>query len=747
MSPTRIHFVIDDADSTAALYQSLVDLGEEAVLIQPSEDLERIEQYLVDSGYALQSVDEISIYAHGSRALVDLGKGSLDISTLGRNAGYLEVIGQYLSPEGGLNLWGCNVAKGDTGQFFLDSLSSIAKREVRASSDKTGIGGDWTLEKVSGFRDPRPFRSDLDYDSIWLGSLMVDVDLEGTVLTVAFDDAISDAINVEIDSTGWSLTGAIVGQYTGTVTAVTVTDDGTRFYSTEALSVSQELTDWLSVDSNVADFEMWSSLKARQVDIWADTTVLTDDIETSSSQYYGGEELVLANDIQLSFATSLVIDCELINQSKESIELTLMPLDSADIKLGSLDSNDSVTYYAAVTNSDGTQVYSQTTYDPTTDSGTSHYDFDLDDDVDLVVVKIQPSSGGDSLATALIDSSQASDSYQAYLKRRVKPGTRLAPEISSGNKDNWLQVSDPSNSDVESSFCLHVELEKYSSGSTEIGYVVAREDERVARDSYFSDINMLKTRGRALFTSIDASDVYLPQGIDSKQQFLVPNGSNVRFYALEDAALSEVQSIEDSRLSFLNVSRRDDGSFSLISENGVEIGLSLGSDLQSLNSLISRQQSHAPVLDLTALGKDQKVLGTLSQAREADFDAVTGFYRVEDTSGTVKAVDGSLLRPGDPGYREAALSQGNVVMELLDLQVEDDSYATLEIQLSTADSYYAPFANVDEQVYFAFADANPDGISHFRSLGANQFGLEDMYGGGDLDFDDHIVAFDFSSVV
>jgi hypothetical protein len=39
------------------------------------------------------------------------------------------------------------------------------------------------------------------------------------------------------------------------------------------------------------------------------------------------------------------------------------------------------------------------------------------------------------------------------------------------------------------------------------------------------------------------------------------------------------------------------------------------------------------------------------------------------------------------------------------------------------------------------------GLSHFRSLGNNLFGLEDIVGGGDKDYDDMVIGFNFSSVV
>ena len=56
-----------------------------------------------------------------------------------------------------------------------------------------------------------------------------------------------------------------------------------------------------------------------------------------------------------------------------------------------------------------------------------------------------------------------------------------------------------------------------------------------------------------------------------------------------------------------------------------------------------------------------------------------------------------------------------------------------------------PYASVSNtgKTYFAFAEANADGISHFREFGNGTIGLEDTYGGGDQDFDDLILGFDF----
>ena len=61
--------------------------------------------------------------------------------------------------------------------------------------------------------------------------------------------------------------------------------------------------------------------------------------------------------------------------------------------------------------------------------------------------------------------------------------------------------------------------------------------------------------------------------------------------------------------------------------------------------------------------------------------------------------------------------------------------------------FLAPFAQVNAETFFAFGAANSDGISHFRSLGNNLFGLEDIAGGGDLDYDDLVIGFNFTSII
>ncbi len=47
-------------------------------------------------------------------------------------------------------------------------------------------------------------------------------------------------------------------------------------------------------------------------------------------------------------------------------------------------------------------------------------------------------------------------------------------------------------------------------------------------------------------------------------------------------------------------------------------------------------------------------------------------------------------------------------------------------------------ANSDVHAYFNYIGANTDKVDHFRLLGDNKFGVEDLYGGGDRDYNDII---------
>lgn len=147
----------------------------------------------------------------------------------------------------------------------------------------------------------------------------------------------------------------------------------------------------------------------------------------------------------------------------------------------------------------------------------------------------------------------------------------------------------------------------------------------------------------------------------------------------------------------------------------------------------------ATTLDLTGHDGGDVTLN-FSVFREASYDSSVGFYRTDDAEGGIKdPMTGETLRPGDEGYKDAALSR------------------QLEVQLSGQNGEMSTFSTTLEGGgflgMFLISDGNDatsgdllfshmgmnDGNDHVKMLGNNTFGFEDMVGMGDGDFNDMVV--------
>jgi 2',3'-cyclic-nucleotide 2'-phosphodiesterase / 3'-nucleotidase / 5'-nucleotidase len=132
--------------------------------------------------------------------------------------------------------------------------------------------------------------------------------------------------------------------------------------------------------------------------------------------------------------------------------------------------------------------------------------------------------------------------------------------------------------------------------------------------------------------------------------------------------------------------------------------------------------------------------------REAAFDNFVGFYQVTDIDGGIDITGDGIVNitPGQAGYTEAALAAR---AETIALTTPNLTESVFESAVAGG-SLYAPFlianGNLDSfnlrEIYFAFGAANADGVEHIRfANGALEF--EDLFGGGDRDFNDVVVEF------
>ena len=140
-------------DTSVADYQTLIEglpAGIEVVLIDANQDgIQQIADWAANnSGY-----DAIHILSHGSDGQVQLGTANLNNDTLASYSNALAQIGQSLTEDGDILLYGCNVAASETGVEFIGKLAQATSADIAASDDLTGAadkGGDWVLEVEAG---------------------------------------------------------------------------------------------------------------------------------------------------------------------------------------------------------------------------------------------------------------------------------------------------------------------------------------------------------------------------------------------------------------------------------------------------------------------------------------------------------------------------------------------------------------------------------------------------------------------
>jgi 2',3'-cyclic-nucleotide 2'-phosphodiesterase (5'-nucleotidase family) len=162
-------------------------------------------------------------------------------------------------------------------------------------------------------------------------------------------------------------------------------------------------------------------------------------------------------------------------------------------------------------------------------------------------------------------------------------------------------------------------------------------------------------------------------------------------------------------------------------------------------------QERVELLDLQLSGNVQ---GQFTVNSSAAYNNFVGFYRIADIDGGIDT-DGNGtvdLRPGDANYARAAIEKsvfnfgrnGGSPVNLAGGAL----YAPFIIANGTPTDFLAQNSTNQAtgaiQAYFAYLGANPDRVDHIRLLGDNTFGFEDLFGGGDLDYNDVVVQVNFA---
>ncbi|WP_371262590.1 Ig-like domain-containing protein [Pseudomonas sp. H1h] len=121
--------------------------GTQVVKLDASKDgLQQIADYLNQHS----NVSTVEIIAHGNAGDLWLGDSYLSADNVAARSAVLAQIGKDMNIGGDILIYGCYTAEGDRGLSFVDSLAKMTGRDIAASSNRTGVGGDWNLEIATG---------------------------------------------------------------------------------------------------------------------------------------------------------------------------------------------------------------------------------------------------------------------------------------------------------------------------------------------------------------------------------------------------------------------------------------------------------------------------------------------------------------------------------------------------------------------------------------------------------------------
>ena len=158
-------------------------------------------------------------------------------------------------------------------------------------------------------------------------------------------------------------------------------------------------------------------------------------------------------------------------------------------------------------------------------------------------------------------------------------------------------------------------------------------------------------------------------------------------------------------------------------------------------------------IDLTQY-KGRSLTVDITTKSDAVYQSQIGFYTVKDALGTIELADGTTVKPGDANYAMVAVKNAIANAGLRSNRIDTKTnqpiaggqiYAPVVVAQGTMDDFINKTSN-NIQAYFNYGSANTDKVDHFRQIGANTFGVEDMYGGGDRDFNDLVIQMNIKTV-
>lgn len=157
-SPNSLVFLSPTLPDPNHLLSSVSPGSKVFTLDSGRDSIQQISEIL--AGY--HDISSVHILSHGEPGTIDLGTTNLNAGNLDRYRDPIAGWSKSLTDSADILLYGCDIARGESGPVFAKALSTLTGADVAASDDLTGnsrLGGDWTLEFRTGPIETRTLHS------------------------------------------------------------------------------------------------------------------------------------------------------------------------------------------------------------------------------------------------------------------------------------------------------------------------------------------------------------------------------------------------------------------------------------------------------------------------------------------------------------------------------------------------------------------------------------------------------------
>lgn len=113
-------------------------------------------RFMAQESQRFHGLSAIHLVSHGQPGALVLNGRRYAAKDIEKRTAQLQQLGNALTKNGDIFLYGCEVGAGKAGQNLLNTMAAVTRADIAASSDDTGSstrGGNWDLEVVTGHID------------------------------------------------------------------------------------------------------------------------------------------------------------------------------------------------------------------------------------------------------------------------------------------------------------------------------------------------------------------------------------------------------------------------------------------------------------------------------------------------------------------------------------------------------------------------------------------------------------------